>query len=101
MRKDKPRPSLSSELGAELKAAPPRNAPLSYHELLQVITVQSSTPSRTVLASLPLAALSAGTGLTYTFTPGSVGHTAPHELHGSKNTGNEPATDFIFYLGKC
>jgi len=35
-----------------------------------------------------------------TLTPGSVGYTAPNEMHGFRNAGTIPATYFIFSLNK-
>ena len=35
-----------------------------------------------------------------TLTPGSVGYTAPNEMHGFRNAGTVPATYFIFSLNK-
>ena len=39
-------------------------------------------------------------GESHTLTPGSVGYTAPNEMHGFRNTGVTPATYFIFSAGK-
>jgi len=36
----------------------------------------------------------------HTLTPGSVGYTAPNELHGFRNAGTTTATYFIFSLNK-
>ena len=39
-------------------------------------------------------------GETHALTPGSVGFTAPNEMHGFRNAGTVPATYFVFSLGK-
>lgn len=39
-------------------------------------------------------------GETHALTPGSVGFTAPNEMHGFRNAGTVPATYFIFSLSK-
>ena len=39
-------------------------------------------------------------GESHILGPGSVGYTAPNEMHGFKNVGSTPATYFIFSLSK-
>lgn len=39
-------------------------------------------------------------GESHRLTPGSVGYTAPNEMHGFENAGTVPATYFIFSLSK-
>jgi quercetin dioxygenase-like cupin family protein len=39
-------------------------------------------------------------GESHRLTPGSVGYTAPNEMHGFQNAGTVPATYFIFSLSK-
>lgn len=39
-------------------------------------------------------------GKSHTLTPGSVGYTAPNEMHGFRNSGPGPATYFIMSVGK-
>ena len=39
-------------------------------------------------------------GESHRLSPGSVGYTAPNEMHGFKNVGTVPATYFIFSVGK-
>ncbi len=39
-------------------------------------------------------------GESHTLTPGSVGYTAPNQMHGFKNIGTTTATYFIFSLSK-
>lgn len=39
-------------------------------------------------------------GQSHILTAGSVGYTAPNEMHGFRNSGTTPATYFIFSLGK-